>query len=183
MARNKEQEIRRRRSRWSLAIWSTAALLLLIPLVAMQFHTGVNWSGFDFVFMGVLLAIVCGCYELAIRLSDSIAYRAGAGIAVVTGFLTIVINGVVGMLGSEHNPANLLFGLVLLVGVIGALIACFRPQGMARAMYATAFAQAAMVVYALVAGYSEVVLHVEAFVIPWAVSAGLFQKAAREVTA
>lgn len=183
MARNNEQGIGSCRNRWSPTIWSTAALLLLVPLVAMQFDTGVNWSVFDFVFMGVLLTIVCGCYELATRLSDSIAYRAAAGIAVVTGALTIVVNGAVGMLGSENNPANLLFGLVLLVGIIGSLIARFRPQGMARAMYATAFAQAAMVVYALVAGYGEVAPHVGAFIVPWLVSAGLFRKATREANA
>lgn len=183
MARNMEHGTGRCRNRWSMAIWGTAAFLLLIPLVAMQFDTGVNWSGSDFVVMGVLLAIVCGCYELATRLSDNTAYRAGAGVAVVTGFLTVWVNLAVGMLGGEGNPANLMFGGVLLVGVIGAIIARFRPQGMARAMVATAFAQSLMTVYALVGGYSEVVLHIGFFVLPWLLSAGLFHKAAREAAA
>lgn len=183
MARNMEHGIGRRRNRWSMAIWGGAACLLLIPLAAMQFTSEVNWSGSDFVVMGVLLAIVCGSYELATRLSDSTAYRAGAGVAVVTGFLTIWVNLAVGMLGDEGNPANLLFGGVLLVGVIGALIARFRPQGMAHAMYATALAQGAMVVYASVGGYSEVVFHIGFFILPWLLSAGLFQKAAREAAA
>lgn len=183
MPRNMEHGVGRRGNRWSLAIWGTAGLLLLIPLVAMQFDTGVDWSGSDFVVMGALLAIVCGGYELATRLSDSTAYRAGAGVAVVTGFLTVWVNLAVGMLGSEGNPANLLFGGVLLVGMVGALIARFRPQGMARAMAATAFAQGLMTVYALVGGYPEVVLHIGFFIIPWLLSAGLFRKAAREATA
>lgn len=173
----------RRRNRWSLAIWGGAGGLLLIPLIAMQFTREVNWTGSDFVVMGVLLAIVCGCYELATRLSDNTAYRAGAAIAVVTGFLTIWVNGAVGMLGDEGNPANLLFGGVLLVGIIGAILARFRPEGMALAMYATALAQGAMTVYALVGGYSEVVVHVGFFIIPWLLSASLFQKAAREALA
>lgn len=180
MARNMENGNAQRRSRWRMAIWGAAALLLLIPLVAMQFTSEVSWTGSDFLVMGALLAIVCGSYELATRLSDSTAYRAGAGVAIVTGFLTVWVNGAVGMLGSEDNPANLLFGGVLLVGVIGALIARFRPQGMARAMYATAAAQGLMTVYALVAGYSEVVLHIGFFILLWVVSAGLFEKAARE---
>lgn len=183
MARNMESGPGRRRNRWRLAIWGTAAGLLLLPLVAMQFDTGVDWSGSDFVVMGVLLAMVCGGYELATRLSDSTAYRAGAAVAIGTGFLTIWVNLAVGMLGSENNPDNLLFGLVLLIGLAGALIAGFRPRGMARAMYAAAAAQAAMTVYALVGGYGEVVLHVGFFVLPWLLSALLFGKAAREQAA
>ncbi len=167
-------------NRWRRAIWGTAACLLVLPLVAMQFTAEVDWTARDFLVMGVLLASVCGLYELATRLSDNTAYRAGAGVAVVTGFLTVWVNLAVGMLGSERNPANLLFGGVLLVGMVGAVIARFRAQGMARAMHVAAFAQAAMVVYALVAGYAEVALPVGLFVLPWLLSAWLFNKASRE---
>jgi hypothetical protein len=162
-----------------MPIWGGAACLLLLPLVAMQFDSGVDWSASDFVVMGVLLAGVCGVYELATRLSDNTAYRAGAGVAVLTAFLTIWVNLAVGMLGSEHDPANLLFGGVLAVAVIGSLIARFRARGMARAMQAAALAQAGMAVYALLGGYRDVVLHVGVFAIPWLVSAWLFKHAAR----
>lgn len=182
MARNMEQGAGPRRNRWSMAIWGGAACLLLLPLIAMQFTTGVNWSGTDFLVMGVLLAIVCGGYEFATRMSDSTAYRAGAAVAIGAGFLTIWVNLAVGMLGSERNPDNLLFGLVLLTAMAGALIAGFKPQGMARAMYAAAAVQAVMAVYALVGGYSEVVVHVGFFVLPWLLSAGLFRKAVLEAT-
>lgn len=180
MARNTQHASARRGNRWSLAIWGTAALLLLLPLVAMQFTSGVDWDGTDFLVIGAMLSIACGAYELAARMSGSTAYRAGVGVAIVTAFLTVWVNLAVGMLGNENNPANLLFGGVLAVGVIGAFIARFRPRGMARAMHAAALAQAAMAVYALVAGYSEVVLHIGFFVIPWLLSAGLFRKAARD---
>ena len=183
MARNTQHAGARRGNRWSMAIWGTAGLLLLLPLVAMQFTGGVDWDGTDFLVIGVMLFIACGAYELAARVSGSTAYRAGVGVAIVTAFLTVWVNLAVGMLGSEANPANLLFGGVLAVGVVGALIAGFRPQGMARAMMATALAQAGMTVYALVGGYSEVVLHIGFFVIPWLLSAGLFRKAAREQAA
>ena len=141
-----------------------------------------DWDGRDFLIMGVLLALVCGGYEIATRISDSTAYRAGAAVAIGTGFLTIWVNLAVGMLGSEGNPDNLLFGLVLLTAMGGALIAGFKPQGMVRAMYAAAAVQAAMTVYALVGGYSEVVVHVGCFVLPWLLSAFLFRKAAQEAT-
>ena len=182
MARNMEQGTGRRRNRWSMLVWGGAACLLLLPLVAMQLTTEVNWTGSDFLVMGVLLAIVCGGYEFATRMSDSTAYRAGAAVAIGTGFLTIWVNLAVGMLGDEGNPDNLLFGLVLLVAMGGALIAGFKPRGMARAMHAAAAAQAAMAAYALVGGYSEVVVHVGCFVLPWLLSAGLFKKAALEAS-
>jgi hypothetical protein len=171
----------RRRNRWSLAIWGTAAGLLLLPAIAMRFpDTGVDWDARDFITMGVMFTIACGAYELATRLSDSVAYRAAAGIAIVAGFLTVWVNLAVGMLGSERNPANLLFGGVLAIGLIGALVARFQPRGMARAMQATALAQAAMALYALFGGYAGVTLHIGFFVIPWLLSAQLFKKAARE---
>ena len=44
-----------------------AGLLLLLPLIAMQFTTEVNWSDFDFLVMGVLLlGTGLGC-ELVLR--------------------------------------------------------------------------------------------------------------------
>lgn len=38
-----------------IIILSTAATLLLFPLIAMQFSTEVNWSIFDFIIMGIML--------------------------------------------------------------------------------------------------------------------------------
>ena len=180
MASDAKQTRTGRRNRLRPVIWGTAAALLLLPLVAMQFTSEVDWTFSDFIVMGALLGIVGGLYEVATRLSDSTAYRAGAGVAVVTGFLIVWVNLAVGMLGSEHNPANLLFGGVLLVAMIGALVGRFRPDGMMRAMQAAAVAQAAMVAYALVAGYAEVAPHIGFFILPWLFSAWLFKQAARE---
>jgi len=184
MARNMEQGSTRRRNRWSLAIWGTAAGLLLVPAVAMRFRgSGVDWSATDFIVMGVMFAVACGCYELATRISGSTTYRAGVGVALVTAFLTVWVNLAVGMLGGEGNPANLLFGGVLAIGAIGALIARFRPSGMARAMLATALAQAGMGLYALVGGYAAVAPYIASFVIPWLLAALLLRKAARDQAA
>jgi hypothetical protein len=173
----------RRRNRWSLSIWGTAACLLLLPAIAMRFpDTGVDWGLEDFVVMGAMFAIACGSYEVIARISGNASYRLAAGIAIVTAFLTVWVNLAVGMLGSEGNPANLLFGGVLLVGLLGVIFAMFKPAGMARAMQATALAQAASALYALFGGYAEVTLHIAFFVLPWLLSAQLFRKAAREET-
>jgi hypothetical protein len=101
----------RRRNRWRWAIWGTAASLLLLPAIAMRFPgTGVDWDARDFIIMGVMFFIACGSYEVVARISDNTAYRAASGIAIVTAFLTVWVNLAAGMLGSERNPANLLFG-------------------------------------------------------------------------
>ena len=53
-----------------------AALVLLVPLVAMQFTDGVAWSVADFVVAGVLLAGTGVLYELALRRPGTFVYRA-----------------------------------------------------------------------------------------------------------
>lgn len=73
-----------------------------------------------------------------------------------TALLLVWINLAVGIIGSENNPINLIYFGVLFVGIAGAGIARFRPQGMARALFATAFAQALVPVIALVIGKSQV---------------------------
>jgi len=42
-------------------------LLLLIPLIAMQFSSEVNWKSLDFLVMGVLLLVVGLTFELVLR--------------------------------------------------------------------------------------------------------------------
>jgi len=89
------------------------------------------------------------------------------------------VNGAVGIIGNEGNNANLLFYGVLAVGLIGALIARFEPQGMARAMIATAAAQLLVFVIALVAGWGFTGPITFFFLAFWVGSARLFQNAAR----
>lgn len=48
-------------------IFAIAGSLLLLPLIAMQFTTEVNWSGSDFVVAGILLFGTGGLIELALR--------------------------------------------------------------------------------------------------------------------
>jgi hypothetical protein len=124
-----------------IAVWGTAAFLLLLPLVAMQFTKEVNWNLADFVVFGTMLVLACGTYELATRLTGNTAYRAAVGVAVAAAFLLVWMNLAVGIIGTEENPANLMFGGVLAVGIIGAISARFQPHGMARALVATALAQ------------------------------------------
>jgi len=82
------------------APWVAAALLLLLPLIAMQFTDEVNWDGTDFIVAGALLFGACGAYELAAKTTGSTAYRAGAGLAILAALLLVWINLAVGISGS-----------------------------------------------------------------------------------
>lgn len=184
MAANMKNGSGRRGNPWRIAVWSTAAFLLLLPLVAMQFTQEVDWTLRDFITFGTMLFVACGTYELATRMSRNTTYRAAVGVAVVAAFLLVWTNLAVGIIGSENNPANLIFAGVLVVGVIGAFIARFRPQGMAIALVVTAIAQASIAVIALVGGLgNEAVLLSGFFAALWLTSAGLFRKAAEQTAA
>ncbi len=124
------------------------ALILLIPLIAMQFSNEVNWTLADFVFMGVLLLGAGLAYELVTRSSYLTAYRAAAGLAVVATFLLVWVNGAVGIIGD--SSINLIYLGVPAVLIIGATVSRLKPKGMARALLATALTQALIPVIALI---------------------------------
>jgi hypothetical protein len=113
------------------------------------------------------------------------AYRTGAAVAVAASFLLVIVNGAVGFLGDEDNPANLIFLGIILIAALGSAIARFRAAGMARAMFTTAAAQVLAGIVALAAGLGsagadgiyEVVLGTSLFSGLWLLSAGLFRKA------
>ena len=125
-----------------IAGWSGAVLLLLTPAIAMQLGAeGVNWTGSDFVFAGVVFAIVGGLFELAARASANLAYRIATVAAVACGFLQIWINLAVGIIGSEDNPANWTYFAVVFIAAAGAIVALGDPRGLRRAMLVAAGAQ------------------------------------------
>jgi hypothetical protein len=187
MAGNTENGGGRRGNRCRIAVWGTAAFLLLLPSVAMRFTNDVNWDETDFMVFGAMLAAACGTCELAARMTGNSAYRAAVGVAVAAAFILVWMNLAVGIIGTEDNPANLMFGGVLAVGIVGAVIARLQPHGMARALVAAALAQALVAVIALIAGkheapissVAEIVLLNGLFVALFIGSAWLFQHAAR----
>lgn len=103
---------------------------------------GWNWTFFDFVFMGTLLYGSALAYELVAKKMNNTAYRFAVGLAVATAVLLVWINAAVGIIGDGDldSPNALYFG-VLAIGSTLALIARFEPRGMARALFAMAFAQ------------------------------------------
>jgi hypothetical protein len=124
---------------------------LSVPAAAMLFKAdGWAWSASDFIVMWVLMAGVGFAYALVTRKTVHVAYRFATGLALATAFLLVWINGAVGIIGSEDNPANMLYGGVLLIGLIGAGLARLRSDGMARALFAMAIVQSLVPVIALI---------------------------------
>ncbi|MCJ8163796.1 hypothetical protein MKJ04_03015 [Pontibacter sp. E15-1] len=83
-----------------IAIELGAALLLLIPLTAMQFTDEVTWTLSDFVVMGVLLlgtGLVC---ELVLRTVHNKDYRIGIIAVVLVALFLIWAELAVGIFGT-----------------------------------------------------------------------------------
>ncbi|HEX8426480.1 hypothetical protein [Hymenobacter sp.] len=164
-------------------------LLLLIPLAAKLFVPGMLWTVGDFVAAGILLFGAGLTFVLIARMGDNTAYKLAAGVAVAAGLLLVWANLAVGLVGSEDNPANLLYGGVLGVALIGALAARFRPLGMSNAMFAAALTYVAVTAIALFVwqptrAAAEPSVHLAnvvganaAFAAIWAVSGWLFRRA------
>jgi len=169
-----------------LIIIAAVAALLLVPLIAMQFDTGVNWSPFDFVVAGGLLLGTGLAYEFVARRVSALSYRLGVAIALTAGLMLIWGNLAVGFIGSEGNPANLMYAGVLGVVIVGAILARLQPRGMAMTLLATALAQALVLGVAAVAWPSEVngsvIIGNLFFVGLFAVAAMLFRHAAASAT-
>jgi hypothetical protein len=137
-----------------------------------------------------MLIAACAAYELATRMTRNVAYRAAVGIAVVAAFLLIWTDLAEGIIGSEDNPANLMYGGVLALGVSGAIVTRCRPRGMARVLVGTACAQALTAIVALSLGlgsnganWPQVIIVLNGFfAILWLGSAALFWRAARDIS-
>lgn len=63
-------------------------------------------------------------------------------------FFLGLANGAVGIIGSENNPANLMYWAVFAVRIIGSLISRLRSRGMRITLFITAFVQLAIPVFA-----------------------------------
>lgn len=123
-----------RRNRWRIIGWGIAVALVLTPLIAMRFTREVAWTASDFVFAIILFGGGGLLFELAALMSRNTFYRAGAALALVGCFLLVWVNAAVGIIDGEDNPANLLFGIVILIAILGSALAHFRSNGMALAI-------------------------------------------------
>jgi hypothetical protein len=119
------------------------------------------------------------------------AYRLGAAVALFAAALQVWMNLAVGIVGSEDNPVNMAFFLIVLTAAACAFTARLRADGMARAMLAVAGMQA-LVALAIATAPSTMrddpkgpmgVLALSAgFVALWLIAAALFHRSARRAS-
>lgn len=83
-----------------LLIVLATAVILLVPLVAMQFTREVNWTLSDFVVAAALLVGTGLMYELSARKVRNGRYRAAIGIALALALFLVWVQLAVGIVGS-----------------------------------------------------------------------------------
>ena len=81
----------------------TSVIILLIPLIAMQFTDEVNWTLFDFIIAGALLLGTGLMCELAIRKINKIKYRIAICLALLVLLLLIWAELAVGIFGTPFS--------------------------------------------------------------------------------
>lgn len=179
----------RRRSLWKGPALFTA-IILSIPLLRSLFAGGWGWDVRVFLLVGavgtLLFSIGLAC-QMFIRHLGTTVYRAAVGVALVTAFVLVWGNFV--QAADDVNPAAMMYLSVPLVGIIGAAAVRFRPGGMARALFVTAFAQAVVLAIVLIVRNPQVTPWTPAvvrgfggnafFAVLFAGSAFLFRKAGR----
>lgn len=114
------------------------------------------------------------------------AYKWGLVAAGGSALMLLWLAAGVGIIGADGDRANMMYLGVLAVGITGALIARFKPVGMARALVAMAVAHAVVGAVALVAGLGqphsgplEILGLTGLFIVLFAGSARLFQQASQ----
>jgi len=167
-----------------LRIALLTATILLIPLLATQYSEGFAWDLADFVLAGLLLVGAGILFAVLTGQGSSISYRAAVAIAIAAALLLVWVSLAVGIVGNAENPANLPYLGVPAVGVVGAMRARLQPAGMARALLATALAQALVALIVLVAASNPFIAFELAingfFVLLFLGSALLFRHTARQ---
>jgi hypothetical protein len=125
-------------------------LILSIPLLRSLFVSGWDWDVRVFLLVGAVGTLLFGmglACQMVIRNLGTTIYRVAVGVALVTAFVLVWGNFV--QAADDVNPAAMMYLVVPLVGIIGAAAARFQPNGMARALFVTALAQALVLAIAL----------------------------------
>lgn len=164
---------------WRAPMWLSAATLLAIPAVAMQFSKEITWGIEDFAVLGALLLAFCGTIELAARTSLNRFFVFGVALAAAGGFLLVFINLAVGIIGDEGNPSNLAFFAIPAIGFLGALIGRFRPTILIQLLFAMAAFQLLAVFLAPIEMMRIMIPFTAAFIGVWLLSAMLIRRSIR----
>lgn len=174
-----------------LRVALVTVLILMVPMVAMQFTSEVDWGIFDFIVMGALIFGTGFLYVLVTRSAINIAYKVAMGLALGTTLFMTWANLGVGLIGSGSHWGNFMYMGVAAVVLIGSIRSRFTVTGMERAMYTTAITLVLVAVIALVSNMDEYpgssvneIIGVNGFfAILYAVAGSLFRYAGQEQSA
>lgn len=86
-----------------LAMLIIIVVILLIPLIAMQFTSEVEWSFFDFVIAGALLLLTAALLDLVFKRVKQKKKRIAIGVVVVVMLLLIWAELAVGLFGTPFS--------------------------------------------------------------------------------
>jgi hypothetical protein len=175
-------------SRGILIIAAVTGVLLLIPLIAMQFTNEVNWTGSDFLVAGALLFTIGAFHVIATRNARNLMHRVAMGLGMGAMLLMIWANLAVGIIGSGPNAGNLMYIAVVIIAVVGIVRSHFLPDGMGRAMFGIVLSLVFVTGIALLTGMDRYpgssmneILGVNAFLAaPFILSGLLFRHLARQ---
>ncbi len=172
----------RRKRNWRRSTWIIGLFVLVSALGGKQFIGETQFVD-TLAQTGCLLLGIGIAADLSSKLTGRAAYRTAFLLAVVSVLLLGWVTAAVGIVGSDNNDSNLMYGAVIVVAVIGVLLARFRSRGMSRALYSTALAQVMVTAVALAPGLNlpfswafEIVTINGFFIAMFLGSAALFSK-------
>lgn len=166
-----------------LVVAGVTAVLLLLAFVLRRLVGSPEWTAMDFAVVAIMLFGTGLAYVLITHKRKESLYRLAVALAATTGLLLFWSNLAVGLIGSEDEPANLMYFGVLAVAFIGSVISRFKPRGLSVAMWVTAGVQVLTIVIALLAGWhrlaesslTEIIGINGFFAMLWAISGLLFR--------
>ncbi len=128
----------------ALRVGLGTAALLCLPALAMRYTEEVRWSGGDFLAAAILLLSAGAAFEwLANRVGATVG-RAAAVLTAGTALLLVWSTLAVGLIGAEGQAYNLWI-LLPVAGLAGGVFVSGRQgAGLARALWATAGLQLAV---------------------------------------
>ena len=115
-----------------------ASALIFVAVVILRTER----SPADLMALATDALIIVGAIVYTVVNRHNAAYRWAVGLALAATFILFYMVGAVALLGPElgRNTADLIYFGVPTVGVLGAIVAGFRPHGMAWTMVAAAVA-------------------------------------------
>lgn len=169
-----------------LIMLAVPSVLIVLPLIGSLTVDGWNWKWNDFLAAWTIFAVTTAFFRLLVlKSAGNWAYQAAAALAVLTGFLITWVTMAVQIIG-EDNPGNGLYLLTVLGGLIGVLVARFRPAGLSLVAFGMSAALLVIPAVAVIRwpadfspGYARIQFGSAVLAAIYATAGLLFRRAAR----